>query len=411
MDPALFRQILDEASFLWFQRCNASTSEYFDLTNLIQLDRRLAGLFRLLPSSPELTEPANQEFDPEDPDKFYCILIASAAIKDIDLTQLISAALGSEAPESEIIAALAWIDYPAISNIIYNLWESEQHQLQYLALESWRLHRIQPDIDITNAINHASPIISESAIRMAGELALIDYYPAIADKLAAEKYSQRFWASYSCALLGDIKGISNLVESLTDKQEKDISDNLKETATNTSFASIQVEQATSWINHLTACDVLPKRIIKCFEVLGSSKFIPWLIGLTQKQQITPFASHAFCSITGMALFSEDHGNIVPILTDSTAIENEEYQELWAQLPYSGFNEWWDDNKEKFDSEKRYFSGKEINKDNMQFIWHKGNQKQRERAALELALATPSAPLFEHTTPGFRQQTFDQQTNQ
>ena len=363
MDSALFRQILDEATFLWFQRSNASTSEYFDLTNLIQLDRRLAGLFRLLPSSPELSDPTNQAFDPEDPDKFYCILIASAALKDIELTQIISAALQTEAQMDEIIAALAWIDYPTISSTLYKLWESEQQQLQYLALESWRLHRIQPDIDIVSAINNSNINISQSATRMAGELALTDCYPVIADKLAAEEYSQRFWASYSCALLGDIKGISNLVESLTDKQEQNISDNLKDTAINASFASIQVEQATSWINHLTACNVLPYRIIKCFEVLGSSKFIPWLISLTQKQQITPFASHAFCSITGMALYSEDHGNIVPILADSTAIESDEYQELWAQLPYSGFNEWWDDNKDKFDSEKRYISGKEINKDN------------------------------------------------
>ncbi len=410
MDSSLFRQILDEASFLWFQRCNASTSEYFDLSSLVQLDRRLAGLFRLLPSSPELIEESNQSFDIEDPDKFYCILIASASLKEVDLTSLISAAFEAEAPENEIITALAWIDYPTISSTIYKLWKSEKTELQYIALEAWRLHRIRPDIDLLSAVNSHDNKILASSIRMIGELALTDFYPSIADKLASEDYNHRFWASYSCALLGDIKGISNLIESLNDKPEYVIPETLKETATNSSFATIQVEQATSWVNHLTACNVLPQRIIKCFEVLGSTKFIPWLISLTQKQQITPYASHAFCTITGMALYSEDHGNIVPILADTSAIESDDYQELWAQLPYSGFNEWWEDNKEKFDNEKRYFTGKEINEDHMQFIWHKGNQKQRERAALELALATPSTPLFEHTTPGFRQQSFSQQAN-
>lgn len=409
MDSALFEQILDEASFLWFQRCNASTSEFYDLSTLIQLDRRLAGLFRLLPSSSKLAEPANQIYDIEDPDKFYCTLIASASLKEINLTKLISAATEAEAPETEIITALAWIEYPIISSTLYKLWESKQPNLQHIAIEAWRLHRTRPDIDLTSCINHPDSKVSCSAIRLIGELCLNDYYQATADKLASKDYIQRFWASYSCALMGDVKGISNLIESLTDKHQTSSSE--KETATNTGFATAQVAQATSWINHLTACEALPQYIIKCFEVLGHTKFIPWLIGLTQKNHTSPYASHAFCTITGMALHSEEHGNIVPILADDTALDNEEYEELWQQLPYSGFNEWWTENKEKFDNDKRYFSGKEINQNNMQFIWHKGNQKQRERAAIELALATPSTPLYEHTIPGFRQHSFEPQKPQ
>ncbi len=402
MDSTLFNQILDEASFLWFQRSNASNSEYFDLNSLIQLDRRLAGLFRLLPSSDEITKEENKAYDPEDPDRFYCILIACAALKDADLITLITEAHQADAPADEIIAALAWADYKSISHVIYKLWESQQPELQHIALESWRLHRTKPDINLLDAINSTHQNITSSALRICGELALPDFYPHIADKLASDDINIRFWASYSCALLGDVKGISNLIESLNDNLEQSFNQQDCSTAINTSFASIAVEQATSWINHLTASNVLPQKIIKCFEVLGSAKFIPWLIGLTQKQQMSPYASHAFCTITGMDMFSEDHGNIVPILGDDSAIESDEYQELWQQLPYSGFNDWWEDNKDRFDNDKRYLTGKEVNEEHMNFLWEKGNQKLRERAALELALATPTSPLFEHTAPGFRQ---------
>lgn len=396
MDSTLFRQILDEASFLWFQRNHAADSEYFNLDSLVQIDRRLAGLFRLLPSSPDIINAANEKFDPEDPDKFYCLVIAAAAKAEIDLFQLIEKALQEEASEQDIISSLSWVDYSIIEPLLHKLYNSNQIQLQYIALETWRLQRKKPNIDIIAAINSDDTKVASSAIRMVGELAIEDFHKQVEDKLAYKDTTVRFWASYSCALLGNIKGVSNLIESIKDMARPN------ETAINTGFATLEVEQATSWINHLTVSDVLPQKIIKCFEILGNTKFIPWLVSMTQKQPTAPFASHAFCTITGMSLFSEDHGDLLPILADTGAIESDDYKDLWEQLPHSGFSDWWNDNMENFHPEKRYFSGKEVNEDNLKFVWLKGNQKQRERAALELALATPSSPLFEHKAPGFRQ---------
>ncbi len=395
MDSTLFRQILDEASFLWFQRNHAADSEYFNLDSLVQIDRRLAGLFRLLPSSPDIVDAANEKFDPEDPDKFYCLVIA-AANTEIDLFQLIEKAIQEHAAEEDIINSLSWIDYSIVEPVLHQLYNSNQIQLQYIALETWRLHRIKPQIDLITAINSTNAKISATAIRLVGELALEEFHKQTEDKLADKDLTIRFWASYSCALLGNIKGVSNLIESIINIEQP------YETAINTGFATLNVEQATSWINHLTASNISPHKIIKCFEILGSTKFIPWLASLTQNGSTAPFASHAFCTITGMSLFSEDHGDLLPILADTGAIASDDYLGLWEQLPQSGFNDWWGDNKDEFESDKRYFSGKEINQDNLEFIWLKGNQKQRERAALELALAKPSSTLFEHKAPGFRQ---------
>ena len=65
--------------------------------------------------------------------------------------------------------------------------------------------------------------------------------------------------------------------------------------------------------------------------------------------------------------------------------------------------WWDANKSRFTSGRRYLVGKPVTMEHCQHVLRNGYQRQRNAAALELALMEPDAPLFETRAPGFRQQ--------
>ena len=66
-------------------------------------------------------------------------------------------------------------------------------------------------------------------------------------------------------------------------------------------------------------------------------------------------------------------------------------------------QWWKDNKGRFQAGQRYLLGEPITVEQCQSVLRKGFQRQRIAAALELALLQPEQPLFETRAPGFRQQ--------
>jgi len=67
------------------------------------------------------------------------------------------------------------------------------------------------------------------------------------------------------------------------------------------------------------------------------------------------------------------------------------------------SEWWNKNKNNFQSGTRYLCGKSITNEQCQYVLKHGFQRQRAAAAIELAIMNPGQPLFEIRAPGFRQQ--------
>ena len=65
--------------------------------------------------------------------------------------------------------------------------------------------------------------------------------------------------------------------------------------------------------------------------------------------------------------------------------------------------WWNNNSANFDSNTRYLMGKPISSENCLSVLKDGAQRQRQSAAIELALMDADAVLFETSAVGRRQQ--------
>ncbi|THB74015.1 MAG: hypothetical protein D6B28_02780 [Gammaproteobacteria bacterium] len=396
MKTELFHQILDEASFFWFQRNHAAESPFFNLTNLIQLDRRLAGLFRLLPSYENFEDELNKEFDIDNKDDFFCLLIAAASNKKIDITPKVADAVSNGADIKDIVSTIGWISFEIAEPLLFELWESDSNMLKAIAIEGWRFHRVKPPFDLSAPIDSEDINLSCAAIRLAGDLGLQDFVYLIEGKLASPDNQVRFWACYSSVLLGNPKALSNLIEAINPDNDK------RYLAINTVFPAMDYTHAISWINHLSSNKCDPEFIIKAFEVLGTTKYLPWLISLIKSKETSAFATHAFCTITGMTLSLDNYGDILPLLADHSAYETDEFEDIISQIPFESINEWWKQHQNNFLADQRYFLAKDMHEKNLNFILKEGSQTQRERAALELAILSPQSPVFEHRAPGFRQ---------
>ncbi len=396
MDGGLLYQILDEATFYWFQRCHAVDSPFYSLKNLIQLDRRLAGLLRLLPTLDGFSEALNKGFTEEYGDEFYCLLAATASSPKADLYNLIDASILKGADYKEITAILSWLPYKSIHNCASQLWESNIIDYQHIALACWRNHRVKTGINIIGAIKNEQTSIACSAVRFIGEMGLTQHITDIEDLLSHNDEQLRFWATYSIILLGGNKGLKNMFSAIQNK-----TDNCN-LAILSAYPILSPQEATAWVNKLSQNNERLQEAIKSFEVMGLTKFIPWLISLLKDQALAPFAAHAFCTITGMKVQSEDFGDLLPLFGDPNAAMSEDLHLAAKSLKNIDFNELWNKYHQHFALNVRFFSGRKIDTENLNGIIDTGNQQQRKRAAIELAILNPSEPLFQHQAPGFRQ---------
>ncbi|THB68984.1 MAG: hypothetical protein D6B27_01410 [Gammaproteobacteria bacterium] len=396
MSDGLFEQIIEEAAFYWFQRNHAVDSPFYTLKNLIELDRRLAGLLRLMASLDGFHDFLNSGFNSETELEFYCAIGAASPMRNINLFQIIKNSIKLNSNTNEIVNMLSWVEYKSISGLLRKLWESDNTELQNIALGVWKNHRKKTDIDLPAAMNSSDPETRAISAQFAGEMGMTQHLEQIAALLNDDNEKVRFWAAYSVILLGGDQGLSLLFNTIQEQKEQ------KNLAIQLTFPILTEKDATKWINTLSRNDNLLQETIKSFEVVGLSRFIPWLISLTKSPSTAPFAAHAFCTITGMSIESEDFGELIPILGDPTAIDSEDFEKAVKAIGKIDFNALWTKYNNRFSNESRYFFGKTITDKNMSVILKNGNQQQRKRAALEQAILSPEKELFQHRAPGFRQ---------
>jgi uncharacterized protein (TIGR02270 family) len=66
--------------------------------------------------------------------------------------------------------------------------------------------------------------------------------------------------------------------------------------------------------------------------------------------------------------------------------------------------WWFTRRVEFTNGTRYLVGRPITVESLQEVLRTGKQRQRNAAAIELAMRQPGTPLFNTSAPCFRQQT-------
>ena len=397
----------EDASFLWLLRDAAVASPKYTLRDLAELDGRLeahlAGLRLAGDSGWQVARLALALGEPGE--AFVAAVLAFASGGDERIGPVLRAAEDSPANFRAVVAALGWLDDAAFRGIGRELLHSAGGSRLRLGIAACAVRRLDPGAALTRALDADDPGLRARALRAAGELQRSDLLPAVRGQLAADDAACRFWAAWSSVLLGDCSPAAlAALRSCVDEQAAGC-----ERAARLLARTLDARAANGWLRRLASQPALLRLALIGAGATGDPAYITTLIKYMEVTALARVSGEAFSLITGadLALLDLDRdwpegfesGPSEDPLDDDVALDVDE------DLPWPDPQRvaaWWQANRHALVPGRRYLCGHEITLRHCDGVLGRGNQRQRQAAALEQLRLRPGRPLFEVRAPGFRQ---------
>ena len=195
-------------------------------------------------------------------------------------------------------------------------------------------------------------------------------------------------------MLGD----HSAVDQLQDYVESHGS--LQHLAIQTAFRVLPVEVARQWISRLAADPEQARAVIQATGVLGDPLPVPWLIEKMRKMETAKIAAEAFVMITGISLeryeLMIDGPDVITVVPNDDPNDENVSLDEDENLPFPDVDKvayTWQKHGGKYAAGQRYFMGSAISPEALQSKINGGLQRQRQAAALQLALLEPQTPLM------------------
>lgn len=401
--PVVIDRHAEDAAFLWLLRDAAIHEPHYKLKDLAELDNRLAAhLDGLLIAGDYGWDVAKNALDIGEPGEvFVAAWLAIGAVDGKKIDRVLDAAKTSKENHRAIVSALAWHPEESILGLLKSFFNANDSAYLALAIAACALHRIDPGSALQKALANPGERIVARALRAVGELRRKDLVPAITPIRNSKIESHNFWANWSVALMGDRSALRPLMHHCH---------------SNTGFASralqliartMDLKGVQKLLQVLAQDENTTRLAMMGAGISGDPMWIPGLLKHMENPEIQRVAGAAFSMITGVDLAYEDLDGDWPEgfeagPTEDPADENVAMDED-EDLPWPNrvlLLQWWENNKQRFPSGQRYLCGKPISDQNCIEVLHSGYQRQRNAAALELALM--GKPFYETRAPGFRQ---------
>ncbi len=398
----------DDATFLWLLRDLAVNQPHYTPENLVELDNRIdAQLDGLMTAPEESWRICAAALELQQPDAVFVAAVLAFRSLDIrHIQQAVEAGLESDHTLRGLVAAMAWLPGRLVHSWIKKFLTSKDLNHKYLALAVCSARREDPREFLAAILQRedclAHPRLYGRALRLIGELKRFDLLHALRIGMASEDKNAVFWSTWSAILLGDKSLAANLqTYALTQNPYQG-------RAMALCFRVLPLETARSWISLLAKDPANSRLVITATAILGDPHAINWLITQMRIPALTRLAGEAFTTITGIDLL--EHKLILDELPDLDAqlpddgaqnedigLSDDEY------LPFPDVNKIaavWQKYQQRYAPAQRYFMGQIINpgigtSEHLRAVFSNGQQRQRQMAAMELALLEPAHFLLNH----------------
>ena len=282
---------------------------------------------------------------------------------------------------------------------------SSSNTYRRLAVCACAVRRQDPGEALLSELEDHRPYFRARALRAIGELKRKDLLPALQAHFKSEDPGCQFWSAWSALLLGDRSGL----EIVKDYASKDTP--FCDCAIQTAVRVMPSKEVRPWLKELYEDPDSVSSVITASGAAGISNVLPWLIKRMDKPELARAAGQAISMITGVDLADEGLEGKWPEGFEAgptehpkdTDVEMDPEEDMPWPEPQR-ILEWWDKNKNQYETGTRYLCGKPITIEHCQRILRIGYQPQRRAAALELALLQPALPLFNTSAPGVKQLT-------
>jgi uncharacterized protein (TIGR02270 family) len=409
--PAIIETIVsqhaEEAAFLWLLRNGAVHEPHYSLEDLAELDDRveahLDGL-RVAGESGWSLCRNNLEF--KEPGEVFAAGVLALESKDIDKLEAVYTVV-EQAPEtaSAMISALGWVKSDYLGGKVSGLLASKEPLWRRIGLAACAIHRVDPGKNLIMGLEDESAEVRARAARAAGELGRADIKTRLLSALTDENEEVRLWSAWSAVLLGDRGSAVRYLSDLLLDAGKGLGVGL-----NVLIRSLDLAKSRLLLGEVVRNPDTLRLAILGVGSTGDAEYIPWLIKQMEDPQHARVAGEAFTTITGVDIAYDDLEGEWPDgfeagpsedPNDDNVAMDEDEDLPWPDVKL--ITGWWRGQGQKFQSGQRCLLGKPVDPEHCQWILVNGKQRQREAAALEIALMQPNTPLFETRMVGKLQQ--------
>ncbi len=397
-----------EAAFHWGQRDAAVHAPHYRLKDLVKLEERLAAHLDGLRIADKLGwEMIKPEAEGGAPGAvFAAAILALESGNEAWVQPVLEAGVATTEASRGLTSALAWVSLDKAAGPIKALLATDQPAQRCVGLAGAAAHRKVPTGDVfPDALGSGDPLLRARALRVVGELGLVNPNLTCRANLRSKDPNVRFWAAWSNALLD---GHKDAVACLQDIAQG--GGPFAERAAQMAMRRLSPKDAKAWLIRLVK-EFGKKRLgIIAAGAFADPEVVPFLIDQMKSPKLAKVAGESFSLITGADIAYEDLDGEPPEAVEPSPEEIPEEEEAAARadlsLPWPDpvlVQKWWNARQGNFARGTRYLLGQPITEESLRLALKNGYQRQRAAAALELAILKPGRPLFEVRAPGWRQQ--------
>lgn len=401
--PVVIDRHAEDAAFLWLLRDAAISEPHYDLKDLAELDNRLeAHLDGLRIAGDYAWDVAREALAIGEPGEVFVagwLAVDTLDGQKLDLT--INVAKTSHENQRALASALAWHPAESIRNLIQSLLNANDPDYLALGITTCALHRIDPGEVLKTSLRHANEQLVARSLRATGELGRHDLLGDISRFQNSDIRPYHFWSNWSAAMLGDTPALASLKHHILSNSE------FAAPALQLVARVMEPGDLRQLLQSLARDENAVRLAIAGAGISGDSFWIPGLLKYMAVPELARVAGEAFSMITGVDLAYQDLDEDQPedFVSGPTEDPDDENVTLDEDEALAWPNAallmpWWQENSQRFTSGSRYLCGVSICEQQCAEVLRTGFQRQRNAAALELALM--GKPLFETRAPGWRQ---------
>lgn len=403
LDPA--RQHFDRTAKSWSRRDVAANSADCSLEKLVSLDERVEShIGDLRASGKQAWTTCENGLERGSPGSvFAASIIAFESGDEENIERVVNASGNSQSAFRETISALGWLDGTHFRSQIRDLVEAKSWQYRSLGIAACALRRINPRAYLNKAAETSNLFLKIRTFKAAGLLKRVDMLPVLQENFQNAVPACRFEAARSALLLGDRSALKTLGDFVISRSKQTLP------AMQVALRAADSQTALEWLKTQSRNPKRRREMLTGTCIVGSTSYIPMIIRQMQVPDLARAAGDAFTVITGINL---DEAGLAGTRPDDYEFKPDANDEDCGseQDPDEGLTwpdaglvaTWWEQNSESFAPNTRLLAGASITTDHCVQILRNSNQRDRQAAALELALARADATYFNTRAPGHRQ---------
>jgi len=396
----IYEQHIEEASFLWMVRSITVNQPHYKQQEIAELEQRIQAHLNGLMTSPELGWSVCEEaLSTATPGELFTAAVTAFTTGDVKkIKQVVDAGLQNDKTFNGLVSALGWLTPELATPWLDKFLLSNELDHKHLGLAACSVRRHDAGDYLAHILARADCLqhkkLHARALRLIGELRRQDLMPALKRAMPSDDPDIAFWANWSAILLGDNSAVNKLDRYLLNGGKH------QQRALQIAFRVLPIENARQWIAVMAEEEKLGRAVIQATAALSDPHAVNWLIQKMAEPATARIAGEAFTLITGIDLKQNGLINPHPPVLESGP--NDDLQDENVAMDEDDNLPWpdavkvaqlWQQQGRNFIVGQRYFMGQAITAPWLLKQLQQAKQRQRDAAALELALSDPTQHFY------------------